>query len=358
VYSQPIPLEGTTIESRIKLMSVELGFAACGITSALPPPHHREYKQWLASGSAGEMLYLHRQEPKRGKLEDVLPGVKSVVAVAMNYWSGDSGENESKGRIARYARFDDYHNTIWERLDQLLAFVQSAAPGTQGKRYCDTGPITERDLAMRAGLGWIGKHTNLINRKLGNWFFLGELLLTVDLQTDKPEEIHCGTCQRCIPACPTGAITAPYKLDARRCISYLTIELKGSIPIELRPLIGNRIYGCDDCLAICPWNRFAVNSSDSAVKPRTDLQAPELVELLELDDKSFATKFANSPILRTKRRGLVRNVCVALGNSRDISVLPHLERATKDKEPLVQEHAAWAINQIETQKESNPDYAH
>ena len=161
------------------------------------------------------------------------------------------------GTVARYARFDDYHETMWARLEALLAFVREQCPDAHGKVYCDTGPITERDLAMRAGLGWIGKHTNLLSRRLGNWFFLGEILLDIALPPDAPETTHCGTCERCLPACPTGAITAPYQLDARRCISYLTIELKGSIPVELRPLIGNRIYGCDDCLAVCPWNKFA-----------------------------------------------------------------------------------------------------
>ena len=197
---------------------------------------------------------------------------------------------------------------------------------------------------MRAGLGWIGKHTNLISRRLGNWFFLGEILLDIALPPDTPETTHCGTCTRCLPACPTGAITAPYQLDARRCISYLTIELKGSIPVELRPLIGNRVYGCDDCLAVCPWNKFAVRATDPAVAPRADLTTPDLLELLALDDDGFRAKFYNSPIKRTKRRGLLRNVCVALGNLGDPAALPALRyAAAHDPEPLVREHAAWAV---------------
>ena len=347
------------LKAQIKAEAARLGFALCGTTSADPPPHHRHYAHWLAEGHAGEMLYLHRQEPKRGDLAQLLPGAKSVVCVALNYSpedgmvppaSNNGGIGQEAGRVgtvARYARFDDYHDTLWQRLKSLLAFIQAHSPTTNGKVYCDTGPITERDLAMRAGLGWIGKHTNLISRHLGNWFFLGEIILDIALPADTPETTHCGTCTRCLPACPTGAITAPYELDARRCISYLTIELKGSIPEDLRPLIGTRIYGCDDCLAACPWNKFAVKSDDPAVRPRADLTAPHLLELLALDDAAFREKFKHSPIKRTKRRGLLRNVCVALGNLGDPHALPALTHAAEtDPEPLVREHAAWAITQI------------
>ncbi len=359
------------LADQIKAEAARLGFALCGITSADPPPHHRHYARWLAEGKAGEMLYLHRQEPKRGDLSQVLPGVKSVVCVALNYSpdgppapnNGGAGKKPGEavpsaltpsslgaggtGTVARYARFDDYHETLWSRLESLLAFIKAQAPRANGKVYCDTGPITERDLAMRAGLGWIGKHTNLLSRRLGNWFFLGEILLDIALPADTPETTHCGTCTRCLPACPTGAITAPYQLDARRCISYLTIELKGSIPEDLRPLVGTRIYGCDDCLAACPWNKFAVQSDDPAVRPRADLTAPDLLALLALDDEAFRVKFRNSPIKRTKRRGLLRNVCVALGNLGDPRALPALTHAAaSDPEPLIREHAAWALTRI------------
>lgn len=299
------------------------------------------------------MGYLERQEPKRGDLGQVLPGARSVICVALNYSSEsgrpavEAGDGALIGTVARYARFDDYHETMWRRLEALLAFVQTLAPSCVGKVYCDTGPVTERDLAMRAGLGWIGKHTNLISRKLGNWFFLGEILVDLPLPPDTPETPHCGSCARCIPACPTGAITAPYTLDARRCISYLTIELKGSIPEELRPLIGSRIYGCDDCLAVCPWNKFAQAASDAAVLPREDLRTPDLLALLALDDDAFRERFRNSPVRRTKRRGLLRNVCVALGNSGDERAIPALRRAAEcDPEPLVREHALWALDRI------------
>ncbi len=343
-------LDSPSLESLIKDEASRLGFAFCGITSADPPDHHADFENWIAGGQHGEMDYLARQADKRGSLETVLPGAKSVIVVGLNYSAQETPQIERDrlvGEVARYARFDDYHETMWARLGELLRFVQEARPDVSGKVYCDTGPVTERDLAMRAGIGWIGKHTNLINRNLGNWFFLGEIILDIELVPDKPETTHCGTCSRCIPACPTGAITAPYKLDARRCISYLTIELKGSIPVELRPLIGNRIYGCDDCLAACPWNKFAVVSDDPAMQPRADLTSPDLIPLLNLTDDDFRKRFARSPIRRTKRRGLLRNVCVALGNIGDRRALPALEWARdSDPEPVVREHAAWAIEQI------------
>jgi epoxyqueuosine reductase len=249
--------------------------------------------------------------------------------------------------VARYARYADYHDVLAEKLKSLTAFIDGAAgPDGRSLWYVDTGPLLERDLAQRAGLGFVGKHTNLIGRKLGNWFFLSEILTTAELEPDAPEHNRCGHCTRCLAACPTGAITAPFALDARRCISYLTIELKGSIPIELRPAIGNRIYGCDDCLAACPWNKFAREGRIMRDHARSDLDAPDLLELLALDPAAFKQRFADSPILRTKRRGLLRNVCVALGNTGQGSALPALERALADPEPLIAEHAAWAIGEI------------
>jgi epoxyqueuosine reductase len=346
--------DGAALAEAVKTRATALGFALCGITTAAPPPHHSQYRRWIGEGMAGEMLYLHQQEPKRAELDAVLPGARSVVCVAANY-SPENGRPAQEpgeaqrgyGVVARYARFDDYHDVLWARLKELLAFIKEQRPTANGKVYCDTGPVTERDLAMRAGLGWIGKHTNLISRDLGNWLFLGEIILDIDLPPDETETPHCGTCTRCIPACPTGAISAPYTLDARRCISYLTIELKGPIPVELRPSIGARIYGCDDCLAVCPWNKFAREAADDAFRPRADLTMPDLIALLSLDDAAFSARFAHSPIRRTKRRGLLRNVCVALGNTGDASALPHLRRAAEDQEPLVREHAEWAIAEIE-----------
>jgi epoxyqueuosine reductase len=211
----------------------------------------------------------------------------------------------------------------------------------------DTGPLLERDLAQRAGLGFIGKHTNLISRQFGNWLFLSEIITTLALNPDEPEKNRCGSCTRCLAACPTAAIKAPFQLDARRCISYLTIELKGSIPLELRSAIGNRIYGCDDCLAVCPWNRFAREGRIMQTHARPDLATPDLLELLALDEVEFKRRFAGTPMLRAKRRGLLRNVCVALGNTADETALPALHKAVGDPEPLIAEHARWAIEQIQ-----------
>jgi epoxyqueuosine reductase len=210
----------------------------------------------------------------------------------------------------------------------------------------DTGPVLERDFAQRAGLGFIGKHTNVISRRFGNWILLGEIITTLELEPDAPEKNHCGKCARCITVCPSNAITAAFQLDAHKCISYLTIEFKGPIPVELRPAIGNRIFGCDDCLAVCPWNRFAREGKLMKAHVRHELTAPGLLELLRLDDAGFKSRFAGTPILRTKRRGLLRNVCVALGNEGDKSALPVLEKAAADSEPLIAGHARWAMEQI------------
>jgi epoxyqueuosine reductase len=341
---------GNSIENQIKLHAADIGFDLSRITSADQPPHHHEFQNWLENGFNGEMHYLERHEPKRADLSKVLPNAKSVVCVALSYAQDEDvnrqnveEDNPDTGVIARYARLNDYHNIMWAKLENLLASINLLIPDVNGKVYCDTGPVSERDLAERAGIGWVGKHGSLISRKLGNWFFLGEIILDIELKPDQPESKHCGS-----SACPTQAIVAPYKLDARRCISYLTIELKGSIPIELRTLIGNRIFGCDDCLAVCPWNKFAKAAQSPELKARHDLKAPDLIDLLKLDENQFKQKFENSPILRTKRRGLARNVCVALGNSGNKESIPALnEAAVNDPEELVREHARWAIDRLE-----------
>src|SRR5436189_816457 len=252
------------------------------------------------------MHIMQRGEEKRCDPQKVLPGARSIVVVAMNYFQGEHArvpETAVTGRIARYAWGDDYHDLIKTKLDEVDNFLREF--GGQQKCYVDTGPILERDYAAQAGAGWHGKNTMLIDERLGTWFFLAEILTTLELPPDEPVADRCGTCERCINACPTGAITAPYRLDARRCISYLTIELKDSIPLELRPLIGNRIYGCDDCLAVCPWNRFAKSGALMAPHRREDLEHADLIELLSLDDVGFKKRFAGTPILRTKRRGLL-----------------------------------------------------
>lgn len=345
----------------------ELGFDDCRFTTANAPDHAAEFEKWIAQKRHGEMGYLERNAHKRVNPQEVLPGAKSVIALAASYhvqesqmtddeWSRSSGQHNSIRhssfvipQIARYARFKDYHDVLAERLKQLTQFLaESGGEGTRSLWYVDTGPLLERDLAQRAGLGFVGKHTNLISRKLGNWIFIAEIITTLQFEPDTPEKNRCGTCTRCITACPTAAITAPFQLDARRCISYLTIELKGAIPVEFRSAIGNRIYGCDDCLAACPWNKFAREGNLMKEHARTDLSTPDLLELLSLDDVGFKSRFAGTPILRTKRRGLLRNVCVALGNLGDETVLPFLQKAARDPEPLIAEHATWAIEQIES----------
>ena len=327
----------------------ELGFDDCRFTSAAPPDHSRQFQNWLAAQNHGEMQWLDRNPEKRVEPQLVLPGAKTIITLAASYHLSDPRSairDPQSGEVARYARFTDYHDVLAERLKLLAGFVNQLETGARSLWYVDTGPLLERDLAQRAGLGFAGKHTNLISRKLGNWFFLAEILTTLELAPDAPEKNHCGNCTRCITACPTNAITAPFSLDARRCISYLTIELKGAIPIELRPLIGNRIYGCDDCLAACPWNRFAQEGKLMKPHARANLATPDLLELLALDDAGFKKSFSGTPILRTKRRGLLRNVCVALGNVADANALPSLERATHNTEPLIAEHAAWAVEEI------------
>ncbi len=326
----------------------EIGFENCRVARALPPRHGAEFQSWLESGASGEMDWIGRSAAKRHDPHLVLSGARSVVVLAMNYFQGrrqkDDGRSGARGRIAQYALGDDYHDVMLAKLRELDEFLGSL--GGRQKVYVDTGPVLERDFAAEAGIGWHGKSTMLLDRALGTWFFLGEILTTLELPADPPQVARCGTCTRCIDACPTGAITAPHVLDARRCISYLTIELKGSIPLEFRPLIGDRIYGCDDCLDACPWNRFAQVSRESAFAARPAVTQMALRDFLALDDEGFRTLFRGSPIKRIKRRGFLRNVCVALGNVGIAEDLPALVAAAREEEPLIAEHAGWAIAQI------------
>jgi len=336
---------GADVKSRLVDFARELGFDFCRAAACSPPAHTGEFGDWLSAGAHGEMEYMARGEEKRRDPQKILPGAKSIIVLALNYFQGNVPQSgAAKGRIARYAWGDDYHDLIAAKLDKIDIFLREF--GGEQKYYVDTGPVLERDHAAQAGIGWHGKSTMLIGEKLGTWFFLAEILTTLKLPADEPARDRCGTCERCIRACPTGAITAPHKLDARRCISYLTIELKSSIPLELRPLIGDRIFGCDDCLDACPWNRFAQVSHETAFAARRSTTGFSLRDYLTVSETEFRNLFRNSPIKRIKRRGFLRNVCVALGNVGTEEDLPALELAAADHEPLISEHAAWAIQQI------------
>jgi len=343
------------MKAAIRQRARELGFDDCRFTTAAPPATGGNFQNWLAGKNHGEMAWLERGAEKRTDPQKVLPGANSVICLAASYLSESPKskvQSPKSGTVARYAQFADYHDVLGERLKALTNFIEAVADRpVRSLWYVDTGPVLERDFAQRAGLGFTGKHTNLISRRLGNWIFLAEILTTLELAPDAPEKNHCGSCTSCLAACPTAAITAPFQLDARRCISYLTIELKGAIPVELRSAIGNRIYGCDDCLAVCPWNRFAREGNLMKPHARPDLATPDLLELLRLDDAGFKARFTGTPVVRTKRRGLLRNVCVALGNTGDATALPDLETAARDAEPLIAEHARWAIGQIESRRE-------
>jgi epoxyqueuosine reductase len=357
--AHPFDREISQVELKTRLFSFArgIGFDSCRIAPCGSAPHAEAFRNWLDEGEHGEMDYMERGEEKRCDAQKVLPDARSILVLALNYFHGDPQAVDTPaatGRIARYAWGDDYHELIETKLDKIDEFLRDF--GGQQKCYVDTGPVLERDHAAQAGIGWHGKSTMLINERLGTWFFLAEVLTTLELPPDEPVPDRCGTCGRCIKACPTGAITAPRRVDARRCISYLTIELKGSIPLELRPLVGNRIFGCDDCLDACPWNRFAQVSREAAFSARPSTVGMPLRDYLSLSDDEFRVLFRNSPIKRIKRRGFLRNVCVALGNVGDLSDLDALERATADSERLIAEHAEWAIHQIRSRHGIGPSH--
>ena len=338
------------LTAQIKRKANRMGFGPVGVAPAGPPEHWDFFLDWLTRGYGGQMAYLGRNLDRRSHPGQVLPGARSVLCVGMNYDQepGDHPVNgPRRGKISRYARGDDYHDMMSARLKRLLEWIQVREPRAKGRIYVDTGPVLERDFAARAGMGWFGKHTNLIHKRRGSWFFLGEILLTIPLVYDRPVADHCGTCTLCMDACPTDAIPQPYVLDSNRCISYLTIELKGSIPRAYREKVGNWIYGCDICQEVCPWNRkHAAPTTEPALKARDGLDAPDLSELLAMDQAAFSRRFRGSPIKRAKRRGLLRNAAVALGNRGTADDIPALSAALSDPEPLVRGHAAWALGRI------------
>lgn len=333
---------------QIRQWAEELGFDDCRIAGAARATHADTFIRWLDDGCHADMAWMERNPERRCDPREVLHGCRSIICLAMNYFPGGSpfpDGHDGGYRIARYAWNDDYHDIIVRKLrmfDDRLATLG----GTQ-RYYTDTGPVLERDFASDAGLGWNGKSTVQIHRRLGTWFFLAELLTTLELPPDPPFGDHCGKCTRCITACPTAAITAPHRVDARRCVSYLTIEHHGPIPLEFRTAIGDRIYGCDDCLDACPWNRFAQLARDSAFHARESVFLNRLRDFLALDEDGFRSLFAKSPIKRIKRPRFLRNVCVALGNTGNEDDLAALRIAEIDPDPLIAEHAAWAIRQIQ-----------
>jgi epoxyqueuosine reductase len=342
------------LEARLQERARELGFELVGIAPATAADGFERLRAWLDLGCAGEMNYMHQHADARRDPSSILPEVRSVVMVGMNYYVGNpvsSHSHSAAGKVARYAQGDDYHDVLRRRLNQLLAWVQSEVPGCRGRSVVDTAPLLERDFARRAGLGWFGKNTMLLDKRLGSYFFLGALLVDIELRPDPAHETaHCGTCTACLDACPTHAFIEPGLLDARRCISYLTIELKGPIPTEFRDAVDDWVFGCDICQEVCPWNRKAPTTTEPAFQPRQDLQSFDPVELLALSPEDFRRRFRGTALGRARRRGLLRNAAIVLGNKGDPAALPALQRALNDAEPLVRDAARWAIERI-TQKE-------
>jgi epoxyqueuosine reductase len=328
----------------------ELGFDQLGVADIDLEADEAHLQSWLAAGFHGEMDYMERHGLKRSRPQELMPGCLRVVSVRMNYWPHEARdpwealEDATHGYVSRYALGRDYHKVMRRALARLAEDLQTRI-GAFGYRVCvDTAPVLEKALARSAGLGWIGKHTNLLARDAGSWFFLGEILTDLPLPLDAPASAHCGTCEACITACPTRAIVAPYRLDARRCIAYLTIENKGAIPEEFRPAIGNRIYGCDDCQLVCPWNKFARDASHPDFKVRHGLDAPRLTELFAWTAQEFDERMRGSAIYRIGHERWSRNIAVALGNAPSSSeVVAALERRREDPCELVREHVAWAL---------------
>jgi epoxyqueuosine reductase len=341
-----------TLKKKIKAKSKQLGFILAGVTSSAPPQNYPIFAQWLADGYHASMNYLseERSRVRRADPKQILPECKSILVLALPYSPGNpDGTQNPEFRIASYALGDDYHDVIPPRLHEIVAFIEEQVGHPIPNRcYTDSGPILERELAQHAGLGWIGKNSMLIHPKAGSAFLLAEILLGIELEPDEAiVSDHCGTCTRCIDACPTQAILPNRKLDARRCISYLTIENKGDIPEDLRPAVGNCVFGCDVCQMVCPWNRFAAQADSAlAATPALRSSAPDLT----LSSVEFNQRFKRSPLKRAKRRGYLRNLSVALGNNGSPADLSLLEQAAQDDEPLVREHAEWAIQKIKGRK--------
>ena len=336
----------------LRRWSSELGFARLGVARIDLARDESHFLDWLRDGFDGEMRYMSRHGTKRSRPAELLPGTVSCISVRMNYWPEEAADAEATladrrvAYVSRYALGRDYHKLMRARLQKLCDRIQDAVGPFGHRVFTDSAPVLEKALAQNAGLGWIGKHTNLIDRDAGSYFFLGEIYLDLDLPVDEPASAHCGSCAACMPACPTGAIVAPYRLDARRCISYLTIELTGSIPLEFRRAIGNRIYGCDDCQLVCPWNKFARPTAEKDFAARHDLDRSQLVELFSWSEADFLDRTEGSAIRRIGYERWLRNIAVALGNApTSPEVLEALRNRAEHPSALVREHVEWALAQ-------------
>jgi epoxyqueuosine reductase len=350
----PRPSADHAVREAIRAQALAQGFDAVGFAPAqLGAAARADLQEFIARGYHGDMGWLAASAERRGDPQILWPEARTVVVLGVNYAPAADPLGQptapAHGVVSVYARGRDYHETLKRRLRALAQWIERRWPGAL-KLFVDTAPVMEKPLAQRAGLGWQGKHTNLVSRNFGSWLFLGEIYLSLELSPDPPQHDHCGSCRRCLDACPTNAFPAPYRLDARRCISYLTIEHKGMIPLELRPLIGNRIYGCDDCLAVCPWNKFARAAHEADFAPREALTAPRLAALAGLDDAGFRRLFSGSPIKRTGRDRFVRNVLIAIGNAGAENAAPELLAAVlhglDDPAPLVRASAVWALSRL------------
>ncbi|MGB5077651.1 MAG: tRNA epoxyqueuosine(34) reductase QueG [Sphingorhabdus sp.] len=342
----------TNLVNALKERAASEGFAACGIAPAhLAPIAGQRLEAWLAEGCHGEMLWMQSRSAERSSPHILWPEVKSVIMLGMSYAPADDPmaleESQERARISVYARGRDYHDVVKGALKRLGGWLAHEA-GANVKVFVDTAPVMEKALAQAAGIGWQGKHSNVVSKAHGSWLFLGAIYTSAELTPDKPEPEHCGSCRACQEICPTDAFPQPYRVDARRCISYLTIEHKGPIPHEFRTAIGNHIYGCDDCLSVCPWNKFAKSAAaNKAFLPRAELVAPAIADLLTLDDAAFRRLFSGAPIKRTGRDRFVRNVLIAAGNSHNAALVPPVGRLLDDASPLVRGAAIWALGRLD-----------
>jgi epoxyqueuosine reductase len=350
----------SSFTSALKDEAHRAGFDLAGVCPAVTPAGIGRFHEWLEAGFAGEMRYLPNRADAYEHPRHVLSGARSAVMLAMNYRTAEPAAIEAgEGRVSRYAwGAADYHDVIHERLERLIEFVNTTQPDARARGVVDTAPLLERELAQLAGLGWVGKNTMLLNKQIGSWFFLAALLTDLELDYDQPHQAdHCGTCRACLDACPTGAFPQPYVLDATKCISYLTIELRGAIPPDLREGVGDWLFGCDVCQDVCPWNHKAPLSAEPAFAPRNDANPIDLIALFDMNDATFRERFRHTPLWRPKRRGILRNAAIVLGNRPTAKAIDALCRGLNDDEPLVRSACAWALGRQSDSRARNSLYA-